>query len=312
MHTGKKMRPPPTPRLDAKDRQVLHELDADSGRSLSEIGKKIKLNRDVMHYRVKRLENSKVIAGYKLEVDYGKLGYLLGGLRLTLKNDDAKTRKKMIDFYKNKKEVVFVFEMNGKIEMGFLGGNISEVRKKQKEFSGVFRRYFKEVEQIVYTGKWYFRIGKKKFVYGNEKIADEMDEKIIRLLLKNAKTPHKEISKMLGISAGQVNYRIKGMEKKKIILKTRALIDLDKMGVEKYRLKITLEDFSALGDVIDYLSENAVEGYDGIGLSDFECDIEVGGYSEMIELADGLKSRFSGKIRQVENCRYNYISNISK
>jgi len=312
------MRPHSTPRLDAKDRQVLYELDSDGGRCLSDIGKKLGMNRDVMHYRVRRLENSKIITGYKLKIDYGKIGYLLGGVRVKLHGDNFEVRKKIVAFYK-KKEVVFLNEMEDVLEVGFTAKNVLEIKEKQKELVVPFRKYFKNVETIIYTRRFYF--GKryltgikgkgKEIVYGNERI-DGVDEKIVALMVKDPLLMNSEIAEKIDVSPGQVHYRIKKLEGRGVILGTRADVDLNKLGMVKYRLKISVED-SILNSVIAHLSknENVVDGYDGIGLSDFEVDVEVKEYGELIGIVEGLKEKFSGKI-DIEHWRYYYISNIGK
>ena len=44
--------------LDLKDRKILYELDRDSRRSFSQIGKNVGLKKDVIAYRIKKLEDT--------------------------------------------------------------------------------------------------------------------------------------------------------------------------------------------------------------------------------------------------------------
>jgi len=52
-------------KVDLKDRKILYELDYDSRQSLSKIGKKVGLHKNVVLYRIKRLENLGIISFYQ-------------------------------------------------------------------------------------------------------------------------------------------------------------------------------------------------------------------------------------------------------
>jgi Lrp/AsnC family transcriptional regulator for asnA, asnC and gidA len=64
----------------------------------------------------------------------------------------------------------------------------------------------------------------------NEFKLDKTDLDIITLLLKNAKTPYKEISKKLNISLGTVHVRLKKLESLKVIKGFSVDIDFEKLG----------------------------------------------------------------------------------
>jgi len=44
-------------KLDFKHKKILHQLEVNARQSASQIGKKIGLNRDVVTYHIKKLEN---------------------------------------------------------------------------------------------------------------------------------------------------------------------------------------------------------------------------------------------------------------
>ncbi|GAB4282522.1 MAG: Lrp/AsnC ligand binding domain-containing protein [Marinilabiliales bacterium] len=64
----------------------------------------------------------------------------------------------------------------------------------------------------------------------NDLRIDKTDLQIISLLLKNAKTPYKEISKKLKISMGTVHVRVKKLESLKIIKGFLLDVDFEKLG----------------------------------------------------------------------------------
>ena len=52
--------------LDLKDRKILYELDSNSRQPLSQIAKKVGLSKEVVNYRIRRLEDQKIITHTKI------------------------------------------------------------------------------------------------------------------------------------------------------------------------------------------------------------------------------------------------------
>ena len=61
--------------LDLKDRKILYELDINARRSDSEIAKKVGLGRDVVRYRIQRLQREGYINYFMTLLNTMKLGY---------------------------------------------------------------------------------------------------------------------------------------------------------------------------------------------------------------------------------------------
>lgn len=61
--------------LDAHDTRILAELQADARLSMAELGRRVHLSQPAVTERVRKLETSGVISGYRATVDLGKLGY---------------------------------------------------------------------------------------------------------------------------------------------------------------------------------------------------------------------------------------------
>ena len=56
-------------KIDLKDRKILYELDLNSRQSLTAIGKKVGLKKDVVSYRIKKLEDEGIIKNYYAFID---------------------------------------------------------------------------------------------------------------------------------------------------------------------------------------------------------------------------------------------------
>jgi Lrp/AsnC family leucine-responsive transcriptional regulator len=64
--------------LDATNRRLLEELQADARLSLAELGRRVGMSSPAVAERLKRLEREGVISAYRAEVDPRRLGYALG------------------------------------------------------------------------------------------------------------------------------------------------------------------------------------------------------------------------------------------
>lgn len=69
-----------TPELDAIDRSILTELQADARISNAELGRRVGLSAPAVSERVVRLERTGVITGYHAHVEPKALGYPIGAV----------------------------------------------------------------------------------------------------------------------------------------------------------------------------------------------------------------------------------------
>lgn len=66
--------------LDATNRRILAELQADARLSIAELGRRVGLSPPAVSERVQRLEADGVIVGYRAEVDPAAAGFGLGAI----------------------------------------------------------------------------------------------------------------------------------------------------------------------------------------------------------------------------------------
>ena len=63
--------------LDHHDHRILAELQADARLTMAELGRRVHLSQPAVTERVRKLEESGVIRGYRAVVDCGRLGYAI-------------------------------------------------------------------------------------------------------------------------------------------------------------------------------------------------------------------------------------------
>ena len=83
-------------KLDIKDRKILYELDINARQSFSEISKKVRLSKEVVNYRIKRLEKLGIVKGYYALINISRLGYMCNRFLIKLKNATPKKEQEII------------------------------------------------------------------------------------------------------------------------------------------------------------------------------------------------------------------------
>ncbi|MBU0461722.1 MAG: winged helix-turn-helix transcriptional regulator, partial [Nanoarchaeota archaeon] len=85
-------------KLDLKDRKILEELDLNARYFISDIAKKVKLNKEVVKYRIHNLEKKGVIQGYHTLINYAKLGLIPVEVSINLMDTRKETVEEMLAF----------------------------------------------------------------------------------------------------------------------------------------------------------------------------------------------------------------------
>ena len=73
-------------KLDLLDRKILYELDINSRQSLNELARKLQRNRNVIEYRIKRLEEKGIIRNFVTLLDAGRLGLMIWNVYVEFQN----------------------------------------------------------------------------------------------------------------------------------------------------------------------------------------------------------------------------------
>lgn len=83
---------------------------------------------------------------------------------------------------------------------------------------------------------------------------DDLDRKILAILMKDAETPFKDIAEQLFVSGGTVHVRMKKMREMGVVVGSQLLVDYDKLGYDiSAFLGIYLDKSSLYDDVAQEL-----------------------------------------------------------
>jgi DNA-binding Lrp family transcriptional regulator len=302
--------------LDLKDRKILYQLDLNARQSFSEIGKKVRLSKEVVNYRIKRLEKSGVIKGYYTLINMSQLGYFANRFFIKLKNTSPEEEQKIIDFFINHPKYWWVDSIDGfrDLGVGTWEKSLNKAYKTREEIIEKFKNYLKEIEQSFYTGFYIYRraylVNKKskdseqiKYIKNKTNNYDEIDFKILRLISANARMLAIDIASKLKISVTVVNYRIKRLIKSRVIECFRPMINLSKIGYYWYKIEFFLKDSTKKPEMLDYFAShpNIVYAYESTAEPDIEVELEVESYEKFRQVLNDIRTKFKDAVESYQH-----------
>jgi DNA-binding Lrp family transcriptional regulator len=289
--------------MDKKDKKILYQLDLDSRQPINKIAKKVGLSKDIVNYRIKKLESNHYILGYQTIIDFQKIGHLTIRTRLTLENTTEQTEKEIIDFLKKQKQVFFILELQGtELTFGLTTEDITELQTFYDKLELKFKEFITNKKFAIYSELYHFNRGylensKEKntiiLTKSNVEKIDELDLQILKFLSKNARTTTLEIATKLKSPATTIAHRIKKLEQKKIILGYRLLFNFNKINYNYFRVNIKLKDISKIKKIIQSAESNPniIYAMRTVGGADLELYFEST-QEEMISIVNQLRNTF--------------------
>lgn len=307
--------------FDTKDRKILAELDINARQSNNQIGKKVGLSKEVVKYRIDRLIEEGVIFRFHTVINYFKLGIVKFKLYLRLTNANKEKREEIAQYFHNHPKTEWVVLTTGRWDLisGFLVHNINEFDEEVQIVLNKFSPFIQEkvVTATLYlahetrgflkekTNKEFLRIIYHTSKDKQEKI-DIIDEEILRIIANNARISIIEIAKKIEKTPRIIQYRLKELERKKIILAYKVHLNPRKMERIFCKAIIYLSHpiKERLNSFIKYTSSipGAIWPQRVMGNWDFELDLELQDYDEFQEIILDLKEKFSDIIKNHEFC----------
>jgi len=295
--------------LDLKDKKILFELDFGARQSYSEIAKKVGLSKQVIEYRINRLEEKNIIKGYYAVVNVPKLGYIYCRTSLVLQNISPEETKKLYDDLSKDPHAFWIFEVQGEFDIFFASWckSITEFKKFIESVMTKYGKFVKiKVENIAtdvihYQHRYLLKKKETTEIHIKETSEniqiDDVDKKILTLLCENARIPLIDIATKIKENPKTVAYHIRRMEKQKIIEAYRTIIDHNKLGFTYYKIFLNINNYTQhdLLRLKEFIKNNHSTIYyiEGIGLhSDIDFEMMVKDNKELFDFIKLLRKEF--------------------
>ncbi|MFH1071962.1 MAG: Lrp/AsnC family transcriptional regulator [Nanoarchaeota archaeon] len=304
--------------IDLKDRKILYELDLNCRQTNTKIAKKVGLSKDVVNYRIKRMEEKGIIKGYLAVIDTGRLGFSWHRFFLKFWDITPEIQEQITRYLKTR--VAWAVEARGNWDYCFIywATAAREIHEFWVGFYGRFGKYIQKSWYSVFTRIFHCPRGlllnkshEKYLVWGDESgiiEIDESDKKILGTIAEDARLSTLEIAKKAHLTEMIVRYRMKKLQKDKVILGFRPFLDINLLGLKYYKMHFFLKDVSLqlLKKMITFTLALPNTTYidETIGGADFEVELNAKDSTELYKIIDHYRKEFSQNIKDVEFLEY--------
>ena len=304
-------------KLDLKDKKILYQLDLNCRQSNNQIGKKVGLSKEVVNYRIKRMQDLGVIKGFWTAINSLKLGYYAFRIYINFLDVNPDIENDIIHYFKNYENVWTLQSAKGPVDLGAVIWaddvyNFNKFWNKTLDrYGNFFEKYSVSILNQVNCLKKSFLVldeynkSDREFYkincIGKPVYIDEIDYHLLNEIAINARIPLVELAKKLNTSSQTIKYKIKNLIKKDIILAFRVGIDITKLGFQNCIIDIYLKDHSKGKQIENYIKENPyVENINDItiGWCDLNFELMVKDIDKLTHLIDEIDNKFPGAIRK--------------
>jgi len=241
--------------LDALDKKILAVLDRDARLTESAIGKKVRVSKQVVRYRLKRFEENKIIENYYTMLNIGKLGFDSYYVFVQLTGLNSKQEKDIYQKILKLSHVTWLATGVGRWDavILFCAKTISQFNDQLEELKKLFGPHLHEhifttlirAEHISYKFlKSSLGESLKTTPKDKSYSLDKIDKKLLQTINQSSRMPVTEISEATGYPIHTIHPRLRKLRKENIIQGFRPKINIHKLGMQWHLLLIRFNSVS--------------------------------------------------------------------
>jgi Lrp/AsnC family leucine-responsive transcriptional regulator len=299
---------------DIKDKKLLFELDKNSRLSLTDLAKKLKTSKEVIHYRLNKLIDEKVILRLHTIPCTYRFGLTAYKIYLRLHDISKENFDSFIEYLMKDKDVFWIGISKGRwdIMFGIWAKNVEDFFIIQDKIVDKFSKYIQDKElsisreSLQYNRRWLYKDNSPitEFNFGEKESPislDEEDRLILNELIKNSRAKVIDISEKTKLSVDIVSYRIKKMEKQGIIRGYKCLWNVSKLGFTTCKAFVFFKNITEekKKEFIDYCKniDSTINIVITFAPWDLEIMFETQNYESYFKIMDNIKDKFNNIIK---------------
>lgn len=304
-------------KLDLKDKKILHELNSNARQSFSQIAKKVGLSTEVVNYRIKKLEDEKIITNYQLITNLSKLGILQFKLCLSFQHIKSRDLEQIIQALKQKSEIKWIVSCNGSWDLIIAAEakSIFEIDQIKDKTLTLFEEFIDQkavailVEASTFNREYLLdkqSEKKERIIMKQSNIVklESIELEILKELSENARKSAVDIATKLKTTARIVAYHIQELVKKEVILGFKIAINYKKLGIKFHKTFIYLDNPAQqrVTELISYFEnhKNIIHHVKVLGNWDLEPEFETSSTQEFNDAIKTIKDNFSDIIKKID------------
>jgi Lrp/AsnC family leucine-responsive transcriptional regulator len=303
--------------MDELDRKILYSIAENARESHNKIARSLRCSREVLDYRIKKLESEGVITGYQARLNISNFIYAGYILLVQVSGINKEVEKKVIEKLKNSSKTQYIGKIGSDYDyiISFTVKNLNETEEYLSLVRNVFGNYRSKI--VVLTMLREFKDSFKSiFSKENEKNdlvsmpnilkkqeVDWIDKKILVELGNDCSMPSWKVSEKVKLTEVGTRKRMEKLFRNQLILGYRTMIDLTKINKEIYfiLLKTNFHNDDKEKEFISSLSNNNKITYNmkTLGEYDYILTLLVNDNRELKNYISEIRDKFFGSINEV-------------
>lgn len=241
-------------KLDDKDYLLLDLLSQGSRKGIGRLAKELKLHKNSVLYRIKRLKKMGIINRFSFMVKIPSIGKETHVVFFRLRVNEEE-KKVVYDYLRNHPSTLWVARISGKWnalveliceDIATFNDELAKITdhlgNKVSDYESVlmYRPY-----KIEPTVKFVQEYKEEPFKPPKKVISlDPLDKKILAVLSESSDLSYGEIAGKVNANPDTVFYRMKKLIKNEVIRKFIPIINVEKLGYQGYVIKLKLSDIN--------------------------------------------------------------------
>lgn len=239
--------------MDVKDKKILYELCVNSRQPSTIIAKKVRLSREVVEYRIKRLQKQGIIKKFQTLINVDLLGFRSYNVFLLMENFNEEKETEITNYLKNHPAVRWMISCFGKWDIFF-----RITVKDRQQFDEIFSEISEHLDirsfEVITNVKKLKAVNpfelfventpSKTTKYKQFQKLTEKDLLILKEISNNSRISLIDLSKKISLTPEATKYNIKKLESQGVITGYTCLIDLEKLNYSWYVLLFSLKQMN--------------------------------------------------------------------
>jgi Lrp/AsnC family transcriptional regulator, leucine-responsive regulatory protein len=307
-------------KLDAYDKKILFELDINSRASASKIAKTLKLPKETINYRIKRLENDGWINRLYTIFNASLFGYSYYRVYIKFYKITSSTETEIIDYIKNDPTCANLRVIEGPFDFVFLTiqKNPGDLKGFLQCFFNIFGKYVEE-KNILMMMKTH-KLNQKFLVEGKtikktfnhvdtkDLTIDKIDLGIMKSISTDSRSKLIDIAHSQNIDSRLIEYHLKKMERLGIIVAYTIDLNLVQLNRELIQIDIALKDPAVIPRIITFFDKTNTCIFVHELLGKYDLSVEI--YVENDEMLRDILGKF--KEQFLDHYVYYDVSHVYK
>ncbi len=304
-------------KIDLIDKKILTELDKNSRQSNNQIGKRLKVSRERVDYRIKRMLQKGIIKKFPTIINPTKFGYSMHKIYFQFQNLSPIKEGELISWLVKNPFIQWVASCKGKWDL-----NAIVFANDVEHFNFIMQEFYNKYGEYIFSQNFNITLSvgnmEKGWILGEKKDndiiytaneredigLDKTDLEILKIIANNSRMSIIDIAQKLKQTPRIIQYRIKNLENKEVI--KGYTISLDYILLKKQFYKVVFY-MSALTDdlrkrIISYCRNRSDMPYFIFCVGEWPLEVEyvVDDINQFYEDLEDIKKHFP-EIRRHES-----------